>query len=131
MKCLARTLKIITALALHQTARTLRDIAVDVFKPTDVYLPEGAPLTLITSSWYYRPNHLVIEDQEYPIHAFPNHVVALPHLGLTAVTTTDNGNDGSDDTMVYVLLNACNDPWALYGRDEEGYFLDGDLREVV
>ena len=35
------------------------------------------------------------------------------------------------ERMVYVLLNTQNDPWALYGRDEDGYFLDGDLREVV
>lgn len=128
MNTLPRTLTVLAALALHQTARALRHIAV-VTKPTDVYVPEDAPVTFVTSPWFYRPNHLVIEDQEKPVHAFPDHVITL--LGVTVVTTTDNSGHGSDDSRVYVLLNARNDPWALFGRDEEGYFLDEDLREVV
>lgn len=128
MNTLARTLRALAALTLHQTGRTLRLIA-QATRPEGMYVPEDAPVTLVTSPWFYRPNHLVIEDQEDPIHAFPNHVYSL--LGVTVVTTTDNSGHASDHSMVYVLLNTQCDPWALFGRDEDGYFLDGDLREVV
>jgi len=122
---LARTL---AALALHQTARLLERLAQGI-KPAGIYVPEDAPVTLVTSPWFYRPNVLVIEDQEDPVFAYPYHVVTL--LGVTVATTLDNSGHGSDDSRVYVLLNSQRDPWALYGRDEEGYLLDEDLREVV
>ena len=123
------TLRALAAVALHQTARTLHDV-VRALRPTGVCIPADADVTVSTSPWFYTKSHnLVIEDQEEPVHAFPNHVVTL--LGVTVVTTTDNSGHGSDDSRVYVLLNSRNDPWALFGRDEEGYFLDQDLREVV
>lgn len=123
------TLRALAAVALHQTARTLHDV-VRALRPTGVCIPADADVTVSTSPWFYTKSHnLVIEDQDEPVVVYPSQIATL--LGVTVATTLDNGNDASDHSMVYVLLNTQNDPWALYGRDEDGYFLDGDLREVV
>jgi len=125
------TLKALAAVVLHQTARTLHNV-VRAIRPAGVCIPQDAKVTFTTSPWFYTKSHnLVIEDQDEPVFVYPSQVCHLPG-GFTVATTLDNGNDGSDHAMVYVLLNTRGpDPWALYGRDEDGYFLDGDLREVV
>lgn len=127
---LHRTLRTLAALTLHQTALTLRGLSMGI-RPKDVYIPEGAPITVTTSPWAFIPrtNHLVIEGVEEPIHAFSNHVVKLP--GFTVVTTTDNSGCGSDDPHIYVLMTSQEDPGVLDWRDEDGYFRVGDTHDVV
>lgn len=124
------TLQALAAVALHQMARTLHSVVRDI-RPTGVCIPVDSDVTVVTSPWFYTKNHsLVIADQDDPVFVFPSQFAQLP-LGITVATTLDNGNDASDHAMVYVLFTRNQDPWALYGRDEEGYFLDQDMREVV
>jgi hypothetical protein len=127
---LARTLTTLGALALHHVARTLMRVAKGI-KPTDVYIPEDAPVSFTTSPWdTTQHNTLVIEDRVTPISVYETNVHTLP-LGVTVAITFDNTNNGSEESHVYVLLNDMRDPMALYGRDEEGYFFEEDMREVV
>lgn len=119
------TLRALTAIALHQGGRALHKILAHI-KPEGLFIPTDAPtpITFTTSEWWWHNNTLVIADQHNPVIVYPRHITTL--RALTVATTLDDSGCDSDTPRIYVMLSLKKSPWALMGRDHEGFPLEYD-----